>query len=179
MSKGSMPTWEGVGVERLFSGKHNLFGQSTHLKKWEAHLQHARIFLDSEISQGVVGLSDDLDGKESACNAGDTCSIPGWGRSPGGGNSNPLQYSCLENSMDRGSWWATVHGVPKNQTQLSNYTHTHTHTQSWVIPLIWGSLRYLGWGGILQGIAVCLICWKRCRGMLRRGTGRGGKASTG
>ena len=47
---------------------------------------------------------------------GDTGSIPGSGRSPGGGNSNPLQYSCLGNSMDGGAWWATVHGVAKSQT---------------------------------------------------------------
>ena len=59
------------------------------------------------------------DSKESACNVGDSGSIPGVGRSPGEGNCNPLQYSCLENSMDRGAWWATVHGVGKGQTQLS------------------------------------------------------------
>ena len=52
-------------------------------------------------------------GKESACNAGDLGSIPGLGRSPGEGNGNPLQYSSLENSMDRGAWWAIVHGVAK------------------------------------------------------------------
>ena len=52
-------------------------------------------------------------GKESACNAGDPGSIPGLGRSPGEGNGNPLQYSCLENLMDRGAWWATVHGVAR------------------------------------------------------------------
>ena len=51
------------------------------------------------------------DGKESACNAGDAVSIPGSGRSPGEGNGNPFQYSCLENSMDRGAWPATVYGV--------------------------------------------------------------------
>ena len=45
--------------------------------------------------------------QEIACNAGDPGSIPGWGRSPGEGNGNPLQYSCLENPMDRGAWWAT------------------------------------------------------------------------
>ena len=54
--------------------------------------------------------------KESACTAGDVGSIPGWGRSPGEGNDNPLQYSCLENPMDKGAWWATVHGVTKSQT---------------------------------------------------------------
>ena len=56
------------------------------------------------------------DSKEPACNAGDLGSIPGSGRSPGGGHGNPLQSSYLENSMDRGAWWATVHGVPKSQT---------------------------------------------------------------
>ena len=48
--------------------------------------------------------------------AGDVGSIPGLGRSPGEGNGNPLQYSCLENSMDRGAWWAIVHGIAKSQT---------------------------------------------------------------
>ena len=52
-----------------------------------------------------------LSGKESSCNAGDAGSIPGWGKSPGEGNGNPLQYSCLENPMDRGTWWTTVHRV--------------------------------------------------------------------
>ena len=54
-----------------------------------------------------------LSGKESACTAGDTGSIPGSGKSSGGGNGNPLQYSCLGNAMDRGAWWAAVHGVTK------------------------------------------------------------------
>ena len=54
------------------------------------------------------------DGKESACNTGDPGLIPGTGRSPGEGNGNPLQYSCPENPMGRGAWWATVHGVTKN-----------------------------------------------------------------
>ena len=65
--------------------------------------------------------------KVSACNAGDLGSIPGLGRSPGEGNGNPLQYSCLENPMDRGAWWATVHGVVKSRTQLSNFTFTFIH----------------------------------------------------
>ena len=60
------------------------------------------------------------DGKESACNAREPRSIPGLGRSPGEGNGNPLQYSCLENSMDRGVWRATVHGITKNRTRLGN-----------------------------------------------------------
>ena len=60
--------------------------------------------------------------KVSARNAGDLGSIPGSGRSPGEGNGNPLQYSCLENPMDGGAWWATVHGVAKSQTGLSDFT---------------------------------------------------------
>ena len=63
-------------------------------------------------------------GKESACNAGDLGSIPGSGRSPGGGNGNPLQYSCLENPMDRGTWQTVIHGVTKSWTRLSDYTTT-------------------------------------------------------
>ena len=59
------------------------------------------------------------DSKEPDCNAGDPGSIPGLGRSPGEGNGYPLQYSCLENPMDREAWWATVHGVTKIPTQLS------------------------------------------------------------
>ena len=59
------------------------------------------------------------DGKESACNVGDLGLIPGSGRSPGEGNGNPFQYSCLENSMDRGAWRAAVHEVAKSQTWLS------------------------------------------------------------
>ena len=61
-------------------------------------------------------------GKASACNAGDPGSIPGSGRSPAEGNGNPLQYPCLENSMDGGAWQATVHGVTKSRTRLSNFS---------------------------------------------------------
>ena len=57
-----------------------------------------------------------------AYNVGDLGSIPGLGRSSGEGNGNPLQYSCLENPMDRGVWWATVHGVAKSRTRLSDFT---------------------------------------------------------
>ena len=62
------------------------------------------------------GLPSGSDGKQSACNAGDPGSIPDWGRFPRERNGNPFQYSCLENSMNRGAWWATVHGVTKSQT---------------------------------------------------------------
>ena len=63
-----------------------------------------------------MGFPHSSVGKESVCNAGDPGLIPGLGRSPGEGNGNPLQYSCLENPMDRGAWQAIVHGVAKSQT---------------------------------------------------------------
>ena len=69
-----------------------------------------------------VGLPRWLSGKESTCNAGDADLIPGSGRSPGGGNGNPLQYSCLGNPKDR-VWRATVHGVTNSRTQLSTHVH--------------------------------------------------------
>ena len=68
------------------------------------------------------GFPGGSDGKASACNAGDLGLIPGSGRCPGEGNGNPFQYSCLENSMDRGALEATVHGVAKSWTRLSNFT---------------------------------------------------------
>ena len=64
----------------------------------------------------LLRIPDDSDANESACNAGDLGSVPESGRCPGEGNGNPLQYSCLENPMDRGAWWAIVHGVAKNRT---------------------------------------------------------------
>ena len=63
-----------------------------------------------------LGFPGSLDGKVSAYNAGDPGLVPGSERFPGGGNGSPLQYSCLENPMDRGAWWATVHGVTKSRT---------------------------------------------------------------
>ena len=71
-----------------------------------------------------LGFPGGLEVKASTCNAGDLGSIPGSGRSPGEGNGNPLQYSCLENPMDGGAWWATVHGVTKSRTRLSKFTYT-------------------------------------------------------
>ena len=68
----------------------------------------------------AVGFFGGSDGKESAYNAGDLGLIPKLGKSPGEGNGNPLHFSCLENPMDRGAWWATVHGFPKRQTWLSD-----------------------------------------------------------
>ena len=62
----------------------------------------------------ILDFPGGSDGKASVCNVGDLGSIPGSGRSPGEGNGNPLQYSCLENPMDGGAWWATVHGVAES-----------------------------------------------------------------
>ena len=68
-------------------------------------------------------------GKAFAYNARDQGLIPGSGRSPGEGNGNPLQYSCLENPMDRGDWLAIVHGVAKSQTRLNDFTFIFTFFQ--------------------------------------------------
>ena len=69
---------------------------------------HSRVYFRASLVAWMV--------EESTCNAGDPGLIPGSGRSSGEGNGYPLQYSCLENSTDRGVWWATVHGVAKSQT---------------------------------------------------------------
>ena len=84
------------------------------------------------------GFSGGSNSKESACNAGDPGSISGLGRSPGEGNGYPLQYFCLENSMNRGAWWASVHGITKRH-------------QEWFVSTLWclgpqlGRLRWQGW----------------------------------
>ena len=79
-----------------------------------------------------IGFPQWLSGKESVCNAGasgDMGSIPGWGRYPGGEHSNPLQYSCLENPMDRGAWWAIVQRATQSWTQLKQFSmHIYIYT---------------------------------------------------
>ena len=74
----------------------------------------------------LISFPGGSNGKESACNTGDLCLIPVSGGSPGEGNGNRLQYSWLENFMGRGAWQATVHGVTKSWTQLSDYHSRHT-----------------------------------------------------
>ena len=93
-----------------------------------------------------IGFPGGSEIKASACNAGDLGLIPGLGRSPGEGNGNPLQYSCLENPRDEGAWRAIVHGVTKSQTRLSDFTFTfyfhalekematHSSVLAWRIP---------------------------------------------
>ena len=86
------------------------------------------------IHRALKGLPCGSDGKESACNAGDQGSIPGSGRSPGEGNGYPLQYSCLENSTDRGVCWPTVLGLSKSQTRLSDSLHSKKGPGREVVP---------------------------------------------
>ena len=95
-------------------------------KSWTRLSDFTFTKLETENYQGFPGGSE---GKASACNAGDLGSIPGSGRSPGEGNGNPLQCSCLENPMDGGAWWATVHRVSKSWTRLSNFTHSLTQSK--------------------------------------------------
>ena len=92
--------------------------------KWEKQdteeLSHSYWQLPFESDMEGIRAPPGLSGKESTCKAAATGNrnfIPGSGRSPGGRHGNPLQYSCLENPMDRGAWWATVHGVTKSQTR--------------------------------------------------------------
>ena len=89
--------------------------------------QQQRLRLELMPELGFPGGSEV---KASACNVGDLGSIPGLGRSPGEGNGNPLQYSCLENSMDGGAWWAIVHGLAKSRTRLSDFTSLHIKMRS-------------------------------------------------
>ena len=81
----------------------------------EIIMEHEKTFVGNDmfitLTVLTMGFPGGSEGKASACNGGDLGSIPGSGRSPGEGNGNPLQYSCLENPMDGGAWWATVHGV--------------------------------------------------------------------
>ena len=96
----------------------------------------------------IYGFPGGPVGKESACNVGDLGSVPGSGRSLGEGNGNSLQYSCLQNSMDRGAWWITVHGVTKSQTQLRDW-HIHMYvyicieySSLWKFISVWSDLSF-------------------------------------
>ena len=81
-----------------------------------------RMFVFKSISLTFQGCPGGSDAEASACRVGDPGLIPGLGRSPGEGNGSPLQYSCLDNPIDGGTWWATVHGVAESQTRLSDFT---------------------------------------------------------
>ena len=90
------------------------------IPKYHFILLDLKLYYKYHPSYFVVGFPGSSDGKEFACNVGDLGLTPVSGRSPGKGYGNPFQYSCLENPMDRRIWWATVHGVTKNWTQLSH-----------------------------------------------------------
>ena len=90
-------------------------------------------------------LSKWRSGKQSTCQAGNEGSIPGSGRSPVKGHDTPLQYSCLENPMDRGAWRATVHGVTKSQARLSDHVSMHTCPVKYVIFYQWNWSWRKGW----------------------------------
>ena len=114
------------------------------------------------------GFPDGSDSKESACNERDPGLIPGSGRSPGKGNGNPLQYSCLENPMNRGAWWTTVHGVAKSRTRLSNWVRTHTHTHIHIHTHIYtcqalrGSKKEPSWNFTSNEEQIKSIHWNNC-----------------
>ena len=108
----------------------------------------------------ILDFPGGSDSKASAYNAGDPGSTPGLGRSPGEGNGNPLQYSCLENPMDGGTWQATVHGVVMSQTRLSDFTFKITSMcgstvlSPWPCYLVCYSL-YKSWSKIVWNFQFC------------------------
>ena len=116
---------------------------------------------------GALSYPGVSDGKESACNAGDPGSIPGLGRSPGEGNGNPLQYSCLENPMDRGAWQGVDHGIAKSQTQRSEEhfhagkaSHPWNHTVFVTLFLAYFTLFFFLNRYFLLCFAVSITPWK-------------------
>ena len=111
-----------ISVSTLFINNYNCIFIFMQSQQAVSSLREGTVFYLS--SQPPKSFSGGSDSKVSACNVGDLGSIPGWGSSPGEGNGNPLQYSCLENSTDGGAWWATVHGVAKSQTPLSDFIFT-------------------------------------------------------
>ena len=108
----------------LFQTKDTIWKEET---TSSAHVQSEELRSSSSKASLVAwGFPGGSEVKASARNSGDPGSIPGSGRSPGEGNGNPLQYSCLENPMEGGAWWATFHGVAKSWTRLSNFNFTFT-----------------------------------------------------
>ena len=96
------------------------YGQLIYNKGARSIQQEKPHLLNKWFLENHLGFSGSSNGEESTCNAGDPGLIPRLGKFPGERNGYLLQYSCLENSKDREAWWATVHGVAKRQTQLSN-----------------------------------------------------------
>ena len=121
---GQSPVWKREGLHLASPTLcicHHLLGMRLDTQ----HVNNSpNLLFTSKLAFAVTATCGDFPsgpfGKESSCKAGDAGLIPASGRSPGGGNGNPLQYSCLKNPMDRGAWQATVHGVRKGQTWLSS-----------------------------------------------------------
>ena len=111
----------------VLSEEKNTFFPPLILKTWESQEvkknEEGKVCPDRYLGS-PLDFPGGSDGKASAYNTGDPGSIPGSGRSPGEGNGNPLQCSCLEKPMDGGAWWATVHGAAKSGTRLSHFTLT-------------------------------------------------------
>ena len=139
-------TWENLKDLNLFS-EEQLWAESQH------------IFLKDFLEYSCLGTVV----KNSPAHAGDARDmglIPGSGRSLGGGNGNPLQYSCLENSMDREAWWATVHGVTRSWMWLSTHTHTHTHTHTQMLyTVVLVSAKWISYMCVSVCVSVCVcVC---------------------
>ena len=114
--------WEGKGKQRCLQSNLNARFSFLYSCLTPFRLSQILEYLTHSFMTWQVFFPGGSDGKASAFNAGDPGSIPGLRRSPGEGNGNPLQYSCLESSMHGGTWWTTVHGVAKSWTLLSNFT---------------------------------------------------------
>ena len=106
------------------------------------------------------GFPGGSDSKASTCNAGDQGSIPVSGRFPGEGNGNPLQYSCLENSTDGGAWWATVQGVAKSRTRLSEFTHLALKKPNLTVDLFRGHGVYVALGKLSTFSVPPYLSWR-------------------
>ena len=113
----STPFWEVIQ-----GASHGVRGGARERSSGQSLIHHLRSSTLLFTISGTKAYQGFLGGKESACSAEDLSSILGSGRSPGEGNGNPLQYSCLENPTNRGGWQAVVHGVAKSQKRLSNFT---------------------------------------------------------
>ena len=116
-------SWLKMGKNKLIQLHRNLGKIATIQQGSWLYIKGSRLPISGK-EKGTLCFSDGLDGKESACNSGDLGSNPGLGRSPGGEHGNTLQYSCLENPMDRRASWATVHRVTKSRPQLSYNSFT-------------------------------------------------------
>jgi len=137
----------------------------------ENGLHMGNIYLSIYIKGFLNGSSN----KESASKRGDTGNadlISESGRSSGGGNGNPLQYSCLQNLMDRWAWRAIIHGVPKNQTWLSTHTymHTHTHTHNFLVKLNVQDSKFWCSYSLIIDLNCSDICHPGYRGIMCKST---------